>query len=60
MSDEIKQTSKQWYKYYNKTEGVIIADFAGWDGDLKKTFDRDLVTHDEFLEKLKKSLYTKR
>lgn len=59
MCDEIKQTSKQWYKYYNRTEGVVIADFAGWKGDLKQSFEVERITHDEFLNRLSKSLYTK-
>lgn len=57
--DEAKQTSKQWYKYYNKTVGLIIANFEGWGKDLKQSFEKDLVTQDEFLDKLKKSTYTK-
>lgn len=58
-TEEVKQTSKQWYKYYNKTVGLIIANFEGWGTDLKKTFEKDLVTHDEFLDMLKKSTHTK-
>lgn len=57
--DEAKQTSKQWYKYYNRTIGLIIATFDGWGKDLKQSFEKDLVTQDEFLDKLKKSTYTK-
>lgn len=57
--DEAKQTSKQWYKYYNRTVGLIIATFDGWGKDLKKSFEKELVTQDEFLDKLKKSTYTK-
>lgn len=57
--DEAKQTSKQWYKYYNRTLGLIIANFEGWGKDLKQSFEKDLVTQDEFLDMLKKSTYTK-
>ena len=57
--DEAKQTSKQWYKYYSRTVGLIIANFEGWGKDLKQSFEKDLVTHDEFLDMLKKSTYTK-
>lgn len=57
--DEAKQTSKQWYKYYNRTVGLIIANYEGWGKDLKQSFDTDLVTQDEFLDMLKKSTYTK-
>lgn len=57
--DEAKQTSKQWYKYYNRTVGLIIANFEGWGKDLKQSFEKDLVTQDEFLDMLKKSTYTK-
>lgn len=56
---EVKQTSKQWYKYYNRTVGLIIATFDGWGNDLKQSFEKDLVTHDEFLDMLSKSVYTK-
>lgn len=58
MDFEIKKTSKEWYKFYNKVEGVIIADYAGWGFDLKYSFEKELVTQDEFLDRLKKSLYT--
>mgnify|MGYP003424560805 FL=1 len=57
--DEVKQTSKQWYKYYNRTVGLIIANYEGWGKDLKQSFEKDLVTQDEFLDMLKKSTYTK-
>lgn len=56
---EVKQTSKQWHKYYNRTVGLIIATYEGWGKDLKKSFEKDLVTQDEFLDMLKKSTYTK-
>ena len=56
---EVKQTSKQWYKYYNRTVGLIIATYESWGKDLKKSFEKDLVTQDEFLDMLKKSTYTK-
>lgn len=57
---EAKLTSKQWYKYYNKTVGLIIANFEGWGKDLKQSFEKDLVTQDEFLDMLRKSTYTKK
>lgn len=57
--DEVKQTSKQWYKYYNRTVGLIIANYEVWGKDLKQSFEKDLVTQDEFLDMLKKSTYTK-
>lgn len=57
--DEVKQTSKQWYKYYNRTVGLIIANYEGWGKDLKQSFEKYLVTQDEFLDMLKKSTYTK-
>ena len=57
--DEVKQTSKQWYKYYNRTVGLIIANYEGWCNDLKQSFEKELITHDEFLDRLQKSTYTK-
>ena len=56
---EIKQTSRQWYKYYNRVEGLIIATYEGWNGDLKKSFETEKVTLDEFLDRLAKSNYSK-
>ncbi len=57
--DEAKQTSKQWYKYYKNTVGLTIQTFDGWGKNLEKTFEKDLVTQDQFLDMLKKSKYTK-
>lgn len=59
MEVEIKKTSKEWYRYYNKVEGIVIADYAGWEGDLKYLFEVEKITQDEFLNRLAKSAYTK-